>query len=498
MLYGRSIELKNSRVRFSELTTAAREERPRFIPKSPPRVRVVTTVLQMPDVWDIHVRNLLWALGNPRIYMLTHRGVDLPEHPNIDYVYAKNLKTREELPPEELTMKMYGLYDELAYLDFSDVDVVLFMQNDIFFTDKEKVAAAVEECHEDGKIVLSLNYQWSHTIYDKGKKPQLPLRGKQGLVYPRVWDGGTFVPARLIEQATADRVELGYSRNCTLRPRDRSDESRWLYDFALENWSDYWVGMGVRKGLNDEPLTLVDLLTYGDDGGWQVPGMQRPWGQNPPAEVRPYHGGLNVVKLKASPTYSSQTTANPQWRGGEPWQAQWAPVGHFTRKPRIDGGTVVDGSWELMYEFSLYALFKNVPFRVFGGYHMSPHAVHFQGARCLMNNSNGLLKEDLRTIDRVKHRGGAGEVAFMCLMCGLAPMDKLLKSYLLRDNSYHWARSHAKFDALSRSADQWMSPDQLKRLEWASKVLKGQGLRREWASEVTLSATRERQEEWSG
>lgn len=437
------IKLNNSRVRFTSLNPAAREERPRFIPKSPPRVRVVTTVLHMPDVWDIHVRNLLWALGNPRIYMLTHRGVDLPEHPNIDYVYAKNLKTREEHPPEQLQLRyLYDIYDEINHLDFSDVDVVLFMQNDIFFTDKEKVAASVAACHRGGKIVLSLRYPWSHSIYDKDKKPNpppQPLTGDSNLVYPRVWDGAAFVPARLVESAVADDIEFGYARGPTL-------EGGWLHDFALENWSDYLVATGSFRDVNGDPIKLVDLLAKGKD-----------------------------------------------LLGTSPHEPTVVPMGMY---------------WELMFEFSLYAIFKNAPFKQHGTYRRSSFAAHFQGARSLFSMTDGFLKRDLQTIDETTYRGRVNDTVFMLLMCGLAPMDELTKGYIRsergstqsgstqkkpifskhkrlarqrrnyrererRDSRWHRSCIAEQIDALSRSADQWMSPEELKRLEWATEVLKG-------------------------
>lgn len=402
--------MNNFRVSFNDLNPAAKEDRPRLIPKSPPRVRVVTTVLHIPAVWDIHVRNLLWSLGNPRIYMLTHRGVDLPEHPNIDYVYAKNLETREELPPEEFSVKkLYQIYDEVSHLDFSDVDVVLFMQNDIFFTDKEKVAESVEACHKDGKIVISLNFPWSHAIYDKDKKPSpspgTTLTGEAGLVYPRVWDGATFVPARLIEQAVADDVEFGYSRKCTL-------EGGWLYDFALKNWSSHLLGTGSFRDVNGDPYKLIDLIK----------------GENSPATRYRF--------------------------------------------------------WELMFEFSLYSLFKNVPFQQFGDYRMSPYAVHFQGARHLFQMSNGLFNGDLQIIDRVEYRGRVNDTAFIMLMCGLVPMDDLTKHYLRnkqseqigdivsRESTWVSERILKQLLQLRLSADQWMSPDELKRLGWASEVIR--------------------------
>ena len=403
--------MNNFRVSFNDLNPAAKEDRPRLTPKSPPRVRVVTTVLHIPAVWDIHVRNLLWSLGNPRIYMLTHRGVDLPEHPNIDYVYAKNLETREELPPEEFSMsRVYHIYDEINHLDFSDVDVVLFMQNDIFFTDKEKVAASVAACHGRGKIVLSIFNPNSHSIYDKDKKqnpePQMTLSGESGLVYPRVWDGATFVPARLIEQAVADDVEFGYSRKCTL-------EGGWLYDFALKNWSDYLVGTHGNRDVNGDPFKLVDIIAKG----------------------------------------------------------------HIVAPTR-------DKYWELMFEFSLYAFFKNVPFKKFGNYRMSPYAVHFQGARHLFWISNGFPSRDLKTTDDPAHRGRVTDTAFILLMCGLVPMDDLTKHYLRNKQSKQlgdivsrkspWVSKQLARQLLQLrlSADQWMSPDELKRLEWASEVIR--------------------------
>ena len=187
---------------------------------NPVRLRVVTTSSHNPEGCDFHIRNLKWATDDAPIYLQTVRGY--PENISagleVDYVHA----FRYDRPEDYARWRPGGyfrFYNPMARMDFSDVDVVLFMQQDIILT--EKVLELAKLCRDTGTIVVNFCMHRHNTLYKRDGE----------VFYPRVWEGATLLPAGLVREAIQENVAFD-SKFQSL------SEGSWLYEASLKELSD--------------------------------------------------------------------------------------------------------------------------------------------------------------------------------------------------------------------------------------------------------------------
>ena len=154
-------------------------------------LHVLTTVSSHPKGLDLHLRNLRWALDGCeyRIHVQTFEHWCFSGR-DVSWVARK-------APTDS---GFYLFWNEAAdYLGgFLDAaDAFLFMEQDIFFT--RPALDQLETCRRDGLIVLNLESPYQ-SVY----------RSKAERVYPRIWEGATFIPAALLADAIEAKITLGH------------------------------------------------------------------------------------------------------------------------------------------------------------------------------------------------------------------------------------------------------------------------------------------------
>lgn len=332
------------------------------------RLRVVTTVS---DHWagcELHVRNLKWATDDSPIYLQTVEGSPTPLDLDVDYVVHPLAEGSQYS-----SRGYYHHYSHIDKLDLTDVDVVLFMQQDIVATDK--LLDLAQKSHDQGQMLIGFLCKYALSVYS---------RDSSELVYPRLWEGGLFVPADILRQAIADDVSFGGYISLLKAGSWLSDEVAGWSEFDV---SDPWVASGRS--------TVIDYVKRSQSGG---------------------HA-------------------------------------------------------DTMHEFTLYAMHHQLPYQILGGdvkWRKSSHLQHFQGIETVCRNTSGAVYDDLSVIDTLPGaRGAAATVAFMCLLSGKAPMDDKTSNFLLRKDDV----LESQLRAVRPRAAEWMSPEELARLDWAiSKV----------------------------
>lgn len=184
----------------------------------PVRLRVVTTSSHNPKGCDLHIRNLKWATDDAPIYLQTVKGYPISDDLEVDYVHS----VRHHRPEEYDQWSPGGyfrFYNPMERMDFSDVDVVLFTQQDIIFT--EKVTKLAGLCRDTGTIVLNFYAQGHNSLYKRDGE----------LFYPRIWEGATLMPASLVREAIQKNISFGHNFQSF-------SEGSWLYETALKELSD--------------------------------------------------------------------------------------------------------------------------------------------------------------------------------------------------------------------------------------------------------------------
>ena len=204
------------------------------------KLRVVTTVA---DHWaggESHVRNLKWATDGAPIYLQTVEGSQVPRDLDVDYV---------DYPLEEgerySSSKFYNHYDRLGELNFDDADVVLFMQQDIIVT--TKLLELAQESYDSNRVLISFLCEYSLSVYD---------RESGELDYPRLWEGGLFVPAGILKQAIRDGVSFGVMINLL-------NKGTWLSDLIESEWAEFDVSdPWIHRQLPAPPANRSPVVDY--------------------------------------------------------------------------------------------------------------------------------------------------------------------------------------------------------------------------------------------
>jgi hypothetical protein len=150
------------------------------------RITTITTVGQHSKGLDIHLRNLRWALGDHKIVVQTFKSHQIKtDVPNVEIIEH-----------EADTKKWYYFWDhthEIIKRYAPETDWFLLMEQDIFFTSKPTDQIFAKE-----PIQLSLESGYL-AIFDSQKK----------MVYPRIWEGATFIKSNLLIEAIEKGVSLG-------------------------------------------------------------------------------------------------------------------------------------------------------------------------------------------------------------------------------------------------------------------------------------------------
>jgi hypothetical protein len=198
---------------------------------NPVRLRVVTTSSHNPEGCDFHIRNLKWATDDAPIYLQTVKGYpeNISDGLEVDYVHALH-HNRPEDYARWRPGGYFRFYNPMARMDFSDVDVVLFMQQDIILT--EKVLELAKLCRDTGTIVVNFCMHLHNTLYWRACCPGPNCHKRDGEVfYPRVWEGATLLPARLVREAIQENVAFDHRFQSL-------SEGSWLYEASLKELSD--------------------------------------------------------------------------------------------------------------------------------------------------------------------------------------------------------------------------------------------------------------------
>lgn len=141
------------------------------------RATIVTTIAQHPKGLDLHLRNLQWAL----------KGLDYEIVINTFQEHNILVPGCRIIEVDADASQFYYFYDELDFTKF-DSDVVLAIEQDIFFT--EPIAWQAEICMQNC-VVTNMESDFYLCLVNK----------QQEVVYPRIWEGGTWIPRQLIEMS---------------------------------------------------------------------------------------------------------------------------------------------------------------------------------------------------------------------------------------------------------------------------------------------------------
>jgi hypothetical protein len=155
---------------------------------------IFTTIAHHPKGFDLHIRNLNWAFDVPkRIHVFTFDWHNLNSL-NVNFIRSKIYDNPEN---RHFNFHEHFMPDIIKNIQ---TDVILLIQQDIFFT--EKVDALYEICKNDNKIVIN-NLSNYFSIFNCNKQIQ----------YPRLWEGGIFYPSFIIKDAVDENINMGNNIN---------------------------------------------------------------------------------------------------------------------------------------------------------------------------------------------------------------------------------------------------------------------------------------------
>lgn len=322
-------------------------------------LHIFTTIAQHPKGVDLHLNNLRWAFDNPKkIHVFTfewHKHV-MPDDVNL---ITSNRFT-------SVKNKHYDFYCDLPEQidDLCDNDVILLMQQDIFFT--EKVDYLVDRAKTSAIVHRNLgNLDYFGVVDSQGD-----------VLYPRFWEGATLFPASHLKTARKAGIFFG----------NRLDKFKHNGQFYIE---------------------YIDALRRG-------------YIRVPFAEPRIFR-----------------------------------PLDEFIENPGASQSS------EKMFEFTLYSFSKKLPVQILDN---SP-IVHFQGPE-KTHRRNPDVYDDIEILlkDPLVHRPHINNCVLLYFLSGAISPSKTTIRLL------NWPEGISEFYgnliALSKNANQWMSDDQLSKLEW--------------------------------
>ena len=151
---------------------------------------VISTVAQHKFGADLHLKNLLWALEDMDVKILiqTYKSHGLKfEDPRVSVIEVDSDPSR-----------FFFFWDnnsETIGRFAKDVDFFLFMEQDILFTDKPTINCSFP-------IQINLHSQYL-SIFDDSRR----------LLYPRIWEGCTFIRSDVVRDALDAGVRFGSLKN---------------------------------------------------------------------------------------------------------------------------------------------------------------------------------------------------------------------------------------------------------------------------------------------
>lgn len=153
------------------------------------KIIAITTIAQHYKNPEIHIKNLMWALSNYeyKIIIQTYKKHNLKSK-------IKNFKNIEIKEVDEDPNVFYHFWNESnkifeQYL--KETDFFLFIEQDIFFVKKPII-------NPQDSIVINLASDYL-SVYDSNKIK----------LYPRIWEGATFINKEIIKTAINDNVHFG-------------------------------------------------------------------------------------------------------------------------------------------------------------------------------------------------------------------------------------------------------------------------------------------------
>ena len=160
------------------------------------KVSVITTIAQHYKGANLHFANLRWALEglDYKIYVQTFSEFKIESEEDLQVINVnKN--------PDEF----YFFWDhtnELLADIIDETDVFLFMEQDILFT--EQPISQIHKCLKKQALMVNMESEYL-AIFNSNRKK----------LYPRMWEGGLFVPKSVIKKALDENITFG-SHNFSL------------------------------------------------------------------------------------------------------------------------------------------------------------------------------------------------------------------------------------------------------------------------------------------
>lgn len=152
------------------------------------KICVITTVAQHYKGFEIHLRNLKWALKKYeyKIIVQTFKQNNIILNDEVFEIVNYN-KNRNDF------CYFWEDASKIIKKEIDHVDYFLFTEQDIFFT---------EELRFD-KYKIQVNLHSSYlSIYNKNKK----------FIYPRIWEGATVISKDYLKKAIEDNINFGNSK----------------------------------------------------------------------------------------------------------------------------------------------------------------------------------------------------------------------------------------------------------------------------------------------
>lgn len=143
------------------------------------KITVITTIAQHFKGAHLHLKNLKWAFGEDAHIIVNHfKSHKMPDIQNVSY-------NSVDADPK----KFHFFWDEMNGFLNNDSDFFVFTEQDIFITEKPKYSNHIKLSFvSDYLSLFDLNY----------KK-----------LYPRIWEGYTFIPGWVVRKAIDENVNFG-------------------------------------------------------------------------------------------------------------------------------------------------------------------------------------------------------------------------------------------------------------------------------------------------
>lgn len=154
------------------------------------KICVVSTIAQHRLGLEIHLRNLFWALKDHDVRVI------IQTYKSHGFYFEDSRITLLEVDSDPSLFHFFWNDTANSIRDLcGDFDFFLFMEQDVFFTKAPLVDHSMP-------IQLNLHSQYL-SFFDESRN----------LIYPRIWEGGTFVRSDLVLQALESGIRLGSEKD---------------------------------------------------------------------------------------------------------------------------------------------------------------------------------------------------------------------------------------------------------------------------------------------